>query len=242
MPDSARTRTISDLRAPTVRARPSARRAFVLASALRVAAVLAAPHAETPEVEARVDLSPALTTLRPGARVSLSWGQLPRETEEFELLLVSDSPARLKLRLTESMDPALGPFAWRVPNVPCTRARIVVRMGDEDEEREWAESAPFRIAWDDGAPGAVVRTRGGELWLADGPSRAPGSSMWEGGPALDRTLPGRREEARGLVPTKGLSLAVSSDGPFLAAPTTPAATPSRVVERPSSTLPIPLRI
>lgn len=186
---------------PTGRTRGPARTVLRRALLALLALWLVTPALHAEERKAPVDISPGIATLRPGTEVTLSWGPLPAGTEEFELLLVSDSPASLTLRLTESMDPALQAFRWQVPNVPCTRARILVRTGDGDDEREWAESRPFGIAWDGETPVAVVRERGGEFWLSEETSRVPPSSLSEGGPSVDRTLPGRREEARGTAPT-----------------------------------------
>jgi len=108
-------------------------------------------------------------TLHAGSRVRVAWDALPADTEEFELLLKIERPAPLKIRLTESEDPALASLSWQVPNLPCTGARLVLRRGDGENETTWAVSAPFVIA----APGlSTLRApdermtfRGDELWL-----------------------------------------------------------------------------
>ncbi len=103
-----------------------------------------------------------------GHEVTVSWDGLPAGTAEFELLLACDEPVPLTIRLTESMDPELTAYAWRVPRLACGVARLQLRAGIDEREVVWAASAPFRIAaaveGPERAPD-VVREHGGELWM-----------------------------------------------------------------------------
>ncbi len=162
-------------------------RIWTAALLLAAAATLRAAPAAVPEVRLS---SPG--PLRPGQSVAVTWSALPAGTEEFELLLQCDAPVPVTLRLTESEDPSLGRFSWRVPAVPCGRARLVLRRGEEGEERLFARSAPFAIRVEPTAPVQQVVLRDDEYWVCDGAAPAPlvlsGSGPGEGA--------ARREAAR----------------------------------------------
>lgn len=102
-----------------------------------------------------------------GQVVRVTWDALPRDTEEFELLLRCDLPSPLVVRLTESKDPATADFRWRVPSVPCLSARLLLRRGDGAEESLWAQSEPFLIRPEPGGKVARVAHMQGELWLPE---------------------------------------------------------------------------
>ena len=140
-----------------------------------------------------------------GQEVTVSWDGLPAGTEEFELLLACDEPVPLTIRLTESMDPELTAYAWRVPHVACDVARLQLRAGIDEREVVWAASAPFRItASTEGAPDAV-REHGGELWMEDD---AP--AEWHGLPArFEGTGDGDAAEATSAAPTTDRASATS---------------------------------
>jgi hypothetical protein len=104
-------------------------------------------------------------TLTAGDRVEIRWAPLPEGTAEFELLLECDLPHPLTLRLTESEDPAVERMVWRVPNVPCMSARLVLRRGEEGHEILWGQSETFRIAWSNGETPERAEFQEGELWL-----------------------------------------------------------------------------
>jgi hypothetical protein len=130
-----------------------------------------------------VSLRPSTGVVRPGETVSIVWNSFPEETDEFEILLCCESPVVQTFRLTDQLDPALGSYAWSVPNMPCDSARVRIRAGIEGRgETTWAISAPFRIAWEPTGPVQKVTFREGELWVSEDPAQ-PAPSMARGGPA-----------------------------------------------------------
>ncbi len=143
--------------------------------------------------------------IHPGEEVTLAWTALPEGADEFELLLVCRSPIPVKLRLTECLDPLQGTFRWRVPNLPCDAARILLRVGVRGEEITWAASPPFHIGWDTREPFVQVTSRGGELWLSNSVHRP--RKTWTSGP--DSTspagLPGRGEDVGAPPSVPGLA-------------------------------------
>lgn len=154
----------------------------------------------------------ATGTLRPGQEVAVGWPPVPMATREFELLLRYEAPLALTVRLTDSKEPSLTAMAWRVPNLPPGRARLLLRVGRRGAEVEWAQSAPFRIAGGAFAPTHRVRLRRGEFWIQEGP--APTPTSLEGGRRTLWSAPG--------------GLPAPADGP--------SATPALPEPRPSPTL------
>ena len=138
--------------------------------------------------------------IHPGDEVTLAWTALPEGADEFELLLVCRSPIPVKLRLTECLDPQQGTFRWRVPNMPCDAARILIRTGLNGEEITWAASPPFRIDWKTHEPFVQVSSRGGELWLSDRIPRPRRTWTWGPGSVSRGGLPGRGEDV-GVPPS-----------------------------------------
>jgi len=103
----------------------------------------------------------------------VTWDALPSDTEEFELLLKIERPAPLKIRLTESQDPALGSLSWQIPDLPCTGARLVLRRGAHGRETTWAASERFSIVpsglGERRAAAVRMAFRDDELWLETAP-------------------------------------------------------------------------
>jgi hypothetical protein len=118
-------------------------------------------------------------TLSAGDEILIGWDPMPADTEEFELLLRCDLPGPLTVRLTESQDPRSQGFLWRVPNVPCLRARLLLRRGEEGEESLWAESEVFQIRPDRGREIHQVTFVRGELWLPEGGRRCASAGWGE---------------------------------------------------------------
>lgn len=176
-----------------------------------LAALLCLPlSAFASRARALLDLGSDAQVLRPGQDLTLSWNALPEGTEEFELLLVCESPVPIKLRLTKCLDPRLRTYRWRVPNLPCDVARLRIRAGVEGEELTWAWSAPFRIAWEARAPLPRVALEGGEFWLSDGRGRSDSASLEGSESANPSAFPGRRESLALTPQPRGLGLPAAS--------------------------------
>jgi hypothetical protein len=130
---------------------------------------------------------------RPGEGAVIRWGALPQGTAEFELLLQCEEPIPIVLRLTGSQDPDLRALEWRVPNIPCDRARVIIRSNWGGREILLARSEPFQILVAGGVPLQRVDFQEGELWVREGLS--PGlmgdrdSAM--GGAPVHRSIPFR---------------------------------------------------
>jgi hypothetical protein len=106
-----------------------------------------------------------------GGFTHVRWSALPPGTKEFELLLSVDGGHSYLLRLTPQLDPSLGVYAWRVPNLPAPLARLRLRVGIDGREVECPPSEPFTIVPIDTEPRALVEHRAGEWWPA--PSSLP---------------------------------------------------------------------
>ncbi len=157
---------------------------------------------------ALLNLGSDAPVLRPGQELTLSWSTLPEGAEEFELLLICESPMPINLRLTTCLDPRLRTYRWRVPNLPCDVARFRIRVGVEGEELTWAWSAPFRIAWQPRGPLAEVSLEGGEFWLSEVQDRADLAFLDGPDSADSGALPARRETL--ALPPQSRSLLVPS--------------------------------
>ncbi len=213
----------SRLRRNSLYTRPRQSLAFLVA-VLAAAICLASWAGDSPgmqrEGSIRVLGGPVLSS---GQETGITWDSLPPGTEEFELLLQCESPVPLTLRLTESEEPGLRSFTWRVPDLPPLVARIVIRRGEGGHELVWAKSESFRISAsrafsemssagsDAEKERPRVLSRDGELWLQlDAPRAA-------------------REEAGGYDPAE---LAGRSDA---AIPAGTISIASRIIEGPAST-------
>ncbi len=107
-------------------------------------------------------------TLRGGSYAWLSRPaeQAPRGAEEWEAFLSIDGGAHYVFRITPHLDLALKSVSWLVPNVDAADARILIRTGDEKNEREFALPQSFSITRDGGRPlppPNIAVTKPGEL-------------------------------------------------------------------------------
>jgi hypothetical protein len=98
-------------------------------------------------------------TLRGGTFATLAWSaqRLPREAEEWEAFLSIDGGRHYPFRITPHLDLALQVVTWLVPNVDAQDARILIRMGNEREERAFALPQRFAIERDVHAPLSPLR-------------------------------------------------------------------------------------
>ena len=119
---------------------------FLLLAALASATAVANPitlSAPAPEA-----------TLRGGTFATLAWSveRLPPQAEEWEAFLSIDGGQHYPFRITPHLDLALQGVTWLVPNVDARDARILIRMGNEREERAFALPQRFAIERDARAP------------------------------------------------------------------------------------------
>jgi hypothetical protein len=90
--------------------------------------------------------------LEGGRETVIEWsaGSLPKHAEEWEAFLSLDGGGYYAVRITPHLNAGIRSFTWRVPNVAAAQARILIRVGDEREERAIEFPQNFRIV-----PGAV---------------------------------------------------------------------------------------
>jgi len=104
-------------------------RRFLLATAF--AAVAATASADVTLLAPR-----AGDRLDGGAEATLLWSatSLPAHADEWEAFLSLDGGAYYAVRITPHLDAGIRTFRWRVPNVATSRARLLLRVGDESDE------------------------------------------------------------------------------------------------------------
>jgi hypothetical protein len=139
-----------------------------------------------------------------GERVEVQWTGTPWGVEEMELLLSLDGGRHFGVRLTPDLDADRRSYAWRVPPLPSSDARLAVRVNLEGREVLAGVSEPFRIAAGQAAGARPsnqwpMRIHGGELWVTgdDRGADDPGAPVELHPSAAERRLAGCR---LGLVP------------------------------------------
>jgi len=137
-------------------------------------------------------LHAATTTLRGGSFATIERpAALPANAEEWEAFLSFDGGAYYAVRITPHLDVARRTFTWVVPNVDTTRARILVRAGDERHETLIELPATFAIVHDARAEGphaTIVPSTPGEA-AREGD---PGVVAWTDGDRAGGGLVARR--------------------------------------------------
>ncbi len=85
--------------------------------------------------------------LRGGSFATVAWSSaaLPANAEEWEAFLSLDGGEYYAFRITPHLDIARRQFTWVVPNVDTTKARILIRAGDEGRETLFEIPATFSI-------------------------------------------------------------------------------------------------
>lgn len=87
--------------------------------------------------------------LEAGERAWVEWtvepGYLSSTVTEWEAFLSIDGGRTYPIRLTPHLDIALSGFSFEVPNVPSTKARLLLRFGNEKTERAFAVPTRFEI-------------------------------------------------------------------------------------------------
>jgi hypothetical protein len=74
--------------------------------------------------------------LEGGSDATIRWTatSLPAHVDEWEAFLSVDGGAYYPVRITPHLDVGIRTFRFRVPNVATTRARLLLRIGDESDE------------------------------------------------------------------------------------------------------------
>jgi len=197
-------------------------------------AILAAPSRVLATPRGEVEIP---GVVRAGDVVTLRWSGVPGDADELELLLSLDGGRHFPLRVSPELDARERVWRWRVPNVPTSEARLLVRWGNEREEREAAVSEAFEIEGDVSVPldrelvhedgwwtGEVLPTRGGV-------GLAQGRPAWSAGRAHSVVAP---ERAPTVEPMPNETLPSDATSDFVAsAPgaTRPSAAPRFVPPR-----------
>jgi hypothetical protein len=88
------------------------------------------------------------STLVAGSIATISWDAkgIPGNFDEWEAFLSFDSGGSYPLRITPHLDLDIRSFTWRVPALPGSEGSVLLRFGNEREERRFAFASRFRIA------------------------------------------------------------------------------------------------
>ncbi|HEX6099861.1 MAG TPA: hypothetical protein VF432_26345 [Thermoanaerobaculia bacterium] len=164
-----------------------------LAAAVLLAIGLAARGSEPLMVVAPADG----TVLRGGSVATISWtatGTLPKEIVEWEAFLSVDGGCYFATRITPHLDIDIRTFQWPVPNVTSDDVRLLIRIGDEREERSVDVPLRLAIVADPGAHiqvAHVARSAGEPARRGD-----PGVAAWVAGDRKGRKVALQRAPAR----------------------------------------------
>ena len=121
------------------------------------------------------------TVLRGGSTATIAWTEtrLPPGVVEWEAFLSVDGGRYYATRITPHLDIDIRSFEFRVPNVSSKNVRLLIRIGDEIEEK--SVDVPLRLSivadpsvWPTFT--SVVRTRGESARPGD-----PGVAEWATG-------------------------------------------------------------
>jgi hypothetical protein len=131
----------SNPRKMTALMRPAGRAALLLVVALALPEAARAMEVVSPRTGA---------VLRGGTVATIAWDSrtLPVNAEEWEAFLSLDGGRYYAFRLTPHLDIRLRTFAFLVPNVATSQARILLRAGDEKREAAYPAPGTFEIVHD----------------------------------------------------------------------------------------------
>ena len=117
--------------------------------------------------------------VRGGERIEVRWRELPATVHEVELELSLDGGRWL--RVSPELEPREHRFAWRVPQMAATSARLRLRAGGEQWERVLAVGDPFRIV---STGPAIACETDAEWWHVGEHAAASGWRQAARGPVL----------------------------------------------------------
>jgi hypothetical protein len=177
-------------------------------------------------------LSPAEgAVLEAGSTALLDWAPFAdlagqERWEEWEAFLSLDGGATYPVRVTPHLDRDLRRFTFKVPELPSRDVRLLVRVGDEREEKAFELPWRFAIAAAPGNTGGALELRQ-RVWQRGEPARPgePGVLVWvEGSRRGGATREVFAAEPARAVP--GLSLAPQISAPqAVTTPTAPSGAP-----------------
>lgn len=140
-------------------------RRFLLAAAVALAAIPA--FADLTLIAPRKG-----ERLEGGREATLIWSSdsIPANATEWEAFLSVDGGEYYAVRITPHLDAGIRSVRWRVPNVGTTRARLMFRVGDEEDEHVIVLPQTFSIVprANDGIESASEERQPGESALPGG--------------------------------------------------------------------------
>jgi hypothetical protein len=123
-------------------------------------------------------------TLAGGSTAVLHWSAAGLRDrpgiEEWEAFLSLDGGRYYSVRITPHLDLSIREFRWVVPNVDSADARILIRVGDEREERAFELPARMHIV------------SGARVTAPAAPASAPGEPARPGDPGVAEWVDGDR--------------------------------------------------
>ena len=122
-----------------------------------------------------------------GSTVPIAWEatKLPPDVDEWEAFVSIDDGRTYPIRITPHLDAGIRRFEWTVPFLPAAKLSILLRLGNEREERQF--SFPARGVIRGTAPLEMFRTEIGRTISGKSEER------WDHGERLIEWVDGSRE-------------------------------------------------
>jgi hypothetical protein len=196
-------------------------RLAILCAGFAAAIALAAPA----RADAPSPLVQPPAEVRAGEVIELRWHDLPATVEELEILLSVDGGRHFALRVSPELEARERVYRWRVPNLATSDARLRIRMGTREGERETAPTRAFRIIAREDAPIERILfhegtwwTGVGEPWTSRGVGLGSASQGWSSGAGWPETAepPTRFDTPRAPTPLQTFASRGPARAPSLA--------------------------